>query len=67
MTTGGKMEYLFLALVAFAGEIIGCWEKPWKAKILPLLISYAVACILLMIGLAISGSKGNRLLGRVDN
>lgn len=40
------MYYMLLGFVPFIGSIIGTVEKPWKRKILPLIISGTIIYII---------------------
>lgn len=59
------MEYFFMGLVSFITVAIGFWEKPWKIKIPPLIISYAFTCVLMMIWLSAIDGKGNRFISAI--
>ena len=58
------MGYLFMGLVSFITITIAFWEKPWKIKMWPLIISYAFSCVL-MIWLSAIDGKGNRLISAI--
>ena len=59
------MEHLFMGFVSFITITIGSWEKPWKIKMPPLIISYAFSCVLMMIWLSAIDGKGNRLISAI--
>lgn len=56
------MLKIFLLLVIYISKVIGTWEKPFKQKILLLILTYAVAYPVLMHLPDAVWAKNNRLM-----
>ncbi len=56
------MTKIFLAIVVLISKIIGIWEKPFKQKILLLILTYAVAYPVMIYFPDAKGAKNNPLM-----